>query len=196
MKKILIYLTLALCLCSLFAVSVFADTFYQVPVESGGYGTATAYIPEGDYTISVNIGGTDIASYDFMIPVLSDEYPHAFSNSFNYQSVSYGIAIDFFASRVDVTLWCNDGDYTLTDVVVSISDVNTPTPTDDTILDGVFSVFSNIGTYIANAFSGLVGLFWTGEQLTFLGILGVVGLCVGIVILFIGLISNFIHFRG
>lgn len=196
MKKILIYLTLALCLCSLFAVSVFADTLYQVPIDSGGLGYTSAFLTEGDYTISVNIGGSVIASYDYIMPVLSDDYPSTFASSFNYQSASYGISIDFFASTFSVTMWQNDGDYALTDVTVSISNTITPVPSEGSILDGVFSVFSNIGIYIANAFSGLVGLFWTGEQLTFLGILGISGLCGGIVILFVGLISNFLHFRG
>lgn len=71
-----------------------------------------------------------------------------------------------------------------------------------TVLDSVLDVFTSIGTWFSEFVPTLFSLFWTagpngeGGSLTFLGVLAVAGLAFSVVFLVIGLIQNFLHFRG
>lgn len=65
------------------------------------------------------------------------------------------------------------------------------------IVSAITDVFSEIGTWIASAVSDLMPMFYNAESgLTFLGVLAVCGLAFSVVFLIIGLIQNFLHFRG
>lgn len=71
------------------------------------------------------------------------------------------------------------------------------------ILNRVLDVFEAMGEWIPEAVNSLIPLFYTaptttdGEgALTFLGVLAVAGLSVSVVFLLIGIIQNFLHFRG
>ena len=65
------------------------------------------------------------------------------------------------------------------------------------IVTQITNVFSEIGTWIADAVTDLLPMFYSAETgLTFLGTLAVVGLAFSVVFLIIGLIQNFLHFRG
>lgn len=65
------------------------------------------------------------------------------------------------------------------------------------IVAQITNVFSEIGTWIADAVTDLIPMFYNAETgLTFLGTLAVVGLAFSVVFLIIGLIQNFLHFRG
>ena len=66
-----------------------------------------------------------------------------------------------------------------------------------TVLDAILAVFLSIGGWIADAVSAMTPMFWATETgLTFLGVLAVSGLGFSVVFLVIGLIQNFMHFRG
>lgn len=66
-----------------------------------------------------------------------------------------------------------------------------------TVLDSVFEVFGSIADWIPGAVTSLIPMFYTAESgLTFLGVLAVAGLAFSVVFLVIGLIQNFLHFRG
>lgn len=71
-----------------------------------------------------------------------------------------------------------------------------------TVLASVLAVFTAVGEWFSDFVPSLFSLFWTaGESgasgsLTFLGVLAVAGLGVSVVFLIIGLIQNFLHFRG
>lgn len=73
---------------------------------------------------------------------------------------------------------------------------------ENTVLDAVLAVFSSIGAWFSEFVPTLFSLFWTpgvngeGGSLTFLGVLAVAGLAFSVVFLVIGLIQNFLHFRG
>lgn len=73
---------------------------------------------------------------------------------------------------------------------------------ENTVLNAVLDVFSAIGEWFSDFVPTLFSLFWTpgaaGEPgaLTFLGVLAVAGLAFSVVFLVIGLIQNFLHFRG
>lgn len=65
------------------------------------------------------------------------------------------------------------------------------------IITAITDVFSAIGGWIAEAVNDLIPMFYSAENgLTFLGVLSVVGLAMSVVFLLIGVIQNFLHFRG
>lgn len=66
-----------------------------------------------------------------------------------------------------------------------------------TILDKILDVFSGVGTWISEAVNNLLPMFYVADTgLTFLGVLAVAGLAFSVVFLILGLIQNFLHFRG
>lgn len=70
------------------------------------------------------------------------------------------------------------------------------------MLTAILEVFSSVGTWFATALTSLLPIFWdaganSGEgSLTLLGVLAVAGLAFSVVFLIIGIIQNFLHFRG
>lgn len=66
-----------------------------------------------------------------------------------------------------------------------------------TVLDSVMEVFTTVGEWIVGAVQDLIPMFWSSETgLTFLGVLAVAGLAFSVVFLVMGIIQNFLHFRG
>lgn len=66
-----------------------------------------------------------------------------------------------------------------------------------TVLNAILAVFLAVGEWIATAVDALVPMFYVAETgLTFLGTLAVVGLAFSVAFLIIGVIQNFLHFRG
>lgn len=66
-----------------------------------------------------------------------------------------------------------------------------------TVLDAVMEVFTTVGEWIVSAVQDLIPMFWSSETgLTFLGVLAVAGLAFSVVFLVMGIIQNFLHFRG
>lgn len=61
---------------------------------------------------------------------------------------------------------------------------------------GIFSIFGNIGNWIANAINNVTAMFWTNGSLTFIGVLAIGGLGISIVLLLIRLVSSLLAFRG
>lgn len=65
------------------------------------------------------------------------------------------------------------------------------------IITAITNVFTEIGTWLVSAVGDLVPMFWVAETgLTLLGTLAVVALGISIIFLLIGLIQNFLHFKG
>lgn len=66
-----------------------------------------------------------------------------------------------------------------------------------TVLDSVLAIFDAIGGWIPDAVNNMVPMFYTAESgLTFLGVLAVAGLAFSVIFLVMGIIQNFLHFRG
>ena len=66
-----------------------------------------------------------------------------------------------------------------------------------TILESILAVFTEIGEWIGSAVTSLLPMFYVADTgLTFLGVLAVAGLAFAVIFLIIGLIQNFLHFRG
>lgn len=70
------------------------------------------------------------------------------------------------------------------------------------VITAITSVFKAIGDWFVEFIPTLISLFYTapGEStpggLTFLGVLAVCGLAISVFFLIMGLIQNFLHFRG
>lgn len=65
------------------------------------------------------------------------------------------------------------------------------------ILESVLDVFDAISTWIVGAVQNVMPMFYVQETgLTFLGVLAVSGLAISVIFLIIGVIQNFLHFRG
>lgn len=65
-----------------------------------------------------------------------------------------------------------------------------------TVLESILEVFESVGTWIASAVQNLIPMFYGTDGLTFLGVLAVAGLAFSVSFLIIGLIQNYLHFRG
>lgn len=64
------------------------------------------------------------------------------------------------------------------------------------ILEAILDVFTSIGAWISGAVTQLQPMFYGTDGLTFLGVLAVAGLSFSVIFLIIGIIQNFLHFRG
>ena len=66
------------------------------------------------------------------------------------------------------------------------------------MITAVTNVFTGIGEWLTSFLPTIMSLFWDAEagSLTFLGVLGVCGLAISIFFLLMGVIQNFLHFRG
>ena len=65
------------------------------------------------------------------------------------------------------------------------------------VISSITGVFTAIAEWIASAVTAITPMFYVAESgLTFLGTLAVCGLGFGVIFLIIGLIQNFLHFRG
>ena len=65
------------------------------------------------------------------------------------------------------------------------------------VLDAILSVFMAVAEWISEAVTALIPMFYDAEAgLTFLGVLAVAGLAISVAFLIIGVIQNFLHFRG
>lgn len=65
------------------------------------------------------------------------------------------------------------------------------------ILESILGVFSSVGEWISGAVTDIMPMFYTAESgLTLLGVLGVASLAFSVIFLVIGIIQNFLHFRG
>lgn len=66
------------------------------------------------------------------------------------------------------------------------------------VITAITGVFTAIAGWITETIPSITEVFFSSEsgQLTFLGVLAVVALGVSIFFLLMGLVQNFLHFRG
>lgn len=66
-----------------------------------------------------------------------------------------------------------------------------------TIIEAILSLFTEISEWLVTTIPSLMSMFYVAETgLTFLGALAVAGLAISVIFLLIGVIQNFLHFRG
>lgn len=68
----------------------------------------------------------------------------------------------------------------------------------NSIITAITGVFTAIADWITTSLPSITEIFYNSEQgsLTFLGVLAVVALGISIFFLLMGLVQNFLHFRG
>lgn len=64
------------------------------------------------------------------------------------------------------------------------------------VLTSILDVFDAVSTWIGEAVTAVIPMFYGTDGLTFLGVLAVAGLAFSVIFLVIGIIQNFLHFRG
>lgn len=64
------------------------------------------------------------------------------------------------------------------------------------IVSAITAVFTAIMDWIITAIESVIPVFYSAEGLTFLGVLALIALGISIFFLVLGLIQNFLHFRG
>ena len=66
------------------------------------------------------------------------------------------------------------------------------------MIEAITNVFSGMGDWIAEYMPTIMSIFYNTEQnsVTFLGILALGGLGISIFFLLMGVVQNFLHFRG
>lgn len=64
------------------------------------------------------------------------------------------------------------------------------------VLTSILDVFDAVSTWIGEAVTAVIPMFYGESGLTFLGVLAVAGLAFSVIFLVIGIIQNFLHFRG
>lgn len=65
------------------------------------------------------------------------------------------------------------------------------------IIVAITGVWSKIITWLTSAIASIIPIFYDGSTgLTFMGVLAICGLGISVIFLLIGLIQNFLHFRG
>lgn len=66
------------------------------------------------------------------------------------------------------------------------------------MITAITNVFQGLGDWIADYMPTITEIFYNSEAgaLTFIGVLAVCGLAISIFFLLMGIIQNFLHFRG
>lgn len=68
---------------------------------------------------------------------------------------------------------------------------------ENNIISAIVGAWSSIMEGIVALFAPAEALFWSASTgLTFLGSLAVIGVAIGVVLLVVGIIQNFLHLRG
>ena len=65
-----------------------------------------------------------------------------------------------------------------------------------TMISAITSVWSEIMTWITTSLASVQTVFYAEGALTFLGVLAVISVAIGVAFLVIGVIQNFLHLRG
>lgn len=65
------------------------------------------------------------------------------------------------------------------------------------VLDSVIDVFEKMATWLSEAVTAITPMFYAAEGgLTFVGVLAVASLAISVAFLILGVITNFLQFRG
>ena len=64
------------------------------------------------------------------------------------------------------------------------------------VVNAITGVFTQMAQWVSNAIPTVTAVFYAEGELTFLGVLAVCALGISVFFLIMGLIQNFLHFRG
>lgn len=64
------------------------------------------------------------------------------------------------------------------------------------IITAITGAATSVFTWLQGAITSVIALFYNAGELTFMGGLAVMGLCISVFFLIVGVISSFLHLRG
>lgn len=64
------------------------------------------------------------------------------------------------------------------------------------VLSQILEVFDGLGEWLSSAIQSMITMFYSENQLTFLGVLAIAGLGISLIFLLIHVIQNFLNFRS
>ena len=64
------------------------------------------------------------------------------------------------------------------------------------MLGSITEVWTDVMSWITTALGSVQTVFYANDELTFLGVLSVIGVSIGIGLLILGIVQNFLHLRG
>lgn len=71
-----------------------------------------------------------------------------------------------------------------------------------TVVDSILAVFLSVASWFGDAFDAIIPMFWqaaetgNGGSLTFMGVLAIAGMAIGVSFLLLSVVSNFLKFRA
>lgn len=71
-----------------------------------------------------------------------------------------------------------------------------------TVVDAILAVFLSVASWFGDAFDAIIPMFWEaaetggGGSLTFMGVLAIAGMAIGVTFLLLRVVSNFLQFRA
>jgi hypothetical protein len=153
----------------------FSDEF------SGVFGIGFSY----DQTIDDLIVSLSSVIIGFLYDDFFDFETFSAGESFSFESIYFSglVSDDFSVFDLSFFSWLTR--------FGSLSEPEVPT-----VLEYILNLFVAVSTWISGALASLVPMFWTGTELTFIGILAVSALAMSVSFLIIGLISRFLRFGG
>lgn len=197
MKRfLLLFCSVAIC-CALFVVPALAAEVdnLQIYFQNGNTMTGDG-IPVGNYSVSISIDGVEDQIVLFKdIEIVADGKCFN-SSTFDVDGISYYVCFCTLDGLTTVDVAAPDGTFLERNGYLVFG---APIPAEQVSpLSGVFGIFTGISGWIIGQLGQVQGIFWNADagSLTFLGVLSVSALALGVVLLLIMIIARFIHFRG
>lgn len=188
-----------------------------VPV-SGDYELSLVFHPDFGYsnqTVPVTLTATEIEEDGYVMPVVIGSFQLEYSGEVRFAEMLIMGDVPLDADNPDRlynAVQFTSSDLGLPVVSFTLTPVS-PAPIDpepsvpgispeeggitamvESVVSAIFAVFSAIGNWFVEFLPTLTAIFWTGEALTFLGVLAILGLGVSVIFLLISVIRRFMNF--
>lgn len=148
------------------------------------------YLSDGAYQLfGMIITANEVSSPDVFCPEITGALIHPINEFMSYGIVYY----DSIPSNIDVTISCytlDDYSYGLGTLYFFLIPYEEPT-----VVDSISNVWSNILLWITSAINTVVGIFWTGTQLTLIGTLALVGTAIALCLLIYNKVKDFLKLQ-
>ena len=196
MKRFLLLFCAVMLVCSIMIVPAFAASDNIVEIHDYGSTGSHPELTFGDYVLRITIDG--VLAVDEIICI-----DRAFT-MIDYSVLGHVVR---FTNDMDdgngywevvMNCTCYEVNPETSYVYIAPYDGIPVEPEPGSPIGVVLDVFSGIGSWITGQLSAATSLFWNSAagELTFIGVLVVVGLAFAVIFLLIGFIQRFLQFRG
>lgn len=202
MKRFLLLFCAAVLACSILIVPAFAAESYILEFQ----GTGSDYdfnLPAGSYYLKAVSASDSVLfetpTFDYSgqgLVNLTFSQPDGKIIRLELGKMVGDITFSFFGDVCD----SNEEECEIFDFVYPISVLEFVPVTAETEpvspAAGIFGVFTGVGSWISGQLGATTSLFWTGESLTFLGVLSVCATAIALILLLIAVVVRFLRFGG